>query len=131
MSPNKKLTPYELDSYESGGRRFNKIVRFATVDCVKAGWLVKDKGIWTITDEGRKAYAEMTDPEVFYRKAVKLYNDWRAAQPDAEPAPSPADADATDVLGLAEAGSTAKAVSITFEKAEEQAWDEISHYLRI
>ena len=109
LAGNVKLTPYELDSYESGGRRFDKIVRFATVDCVKAGWLVKDKGIWTITDEGGKAYAEMTDPEVFYRKAVKLYNDWRAAQPDAEPAPSTGYADAPEVLGLLEAGSTAKA----------------------
>ncbi|MDP0919884.1 hypothetical protein Q6272_33120, partial [Klebsiella pneumoniae] len=32
------LTPYEADHYESGARRFEKIVRFATVDCVKAGW---------------------------------------------------------------------------------------------
>ena len=64
------MTPYEADTYESGGRRFDKIVRFATVDCVKAGWLVKEKGIWTITDEGRKAHAELTDPEAFYRRAV-------------------------------------------------------------
>ena len=28
------LTPYEADHYESGSRRFEKIVRFATVDCV-------------------------------------------------------------------------------------------------
>ena len=118
------LSAFEADSYESGGQRFDKTVRFATVDCVKAGWLVKDKGIWTVTDEGRKAHAELTDPEAFYRRAVKLYNEWRAAQPDAEPAPAAADADALD------ADSTAKAVSITFEKAEEQAWDEISQYLR-
>ena len=57
------LSAYEADTYESGGRRFDKIVRFATVDCVKAGWLLKDKGIWTITDEGRKAHAELADPE--------------------------------------------------------------------
>lgn len=37
------LSPYEADNYESGGRRFEKIVRFATVDCVKAGWLIKEK----------------------------------------------------------------------------------------
>lgn len=49
-----QLTPYEEASYESGGRRFDKIVRFATVDCVKAGWLVKEKGIWSITDEGKR-----------------------------------------------------------------------------
>ena len=39
------LTPFEASNYESGSRRFEKIVRFATVDCVKAGWLVKDKGV--------------------------------------------------------------------------------------
>lgn len=38
------LTAYEASNYESGGRRFDKVVRFATVDCVKAGWLLKDKG---------------------------------------------------------------------------------------
>jgi len=124
LAGNVQLTPYEADTYDSGGRRFDKIVRFATVDCVKAGWLVKDKGIWTITEEGRKAHAELTDPEIFYRKAVKLYNEWRAAQPDAESTPTAADTDSP------EADSTAKAVSITFEKAEEQAWDEISQYLR-
>lgn len=118
------LTPYEADTYESGGRRFDKIVRFATVDCVKAGWLEKDKGIWTITDEGRKMHAELTDPEAFYRRAVKLYSEWRAAQPDAEPATVATGADAP------EEDSPSKAVSITFEKAEEQAWDEISQYLR-
>jgi len=35
-----KLTAYEAGEYQAG-RRFEKIVRFATVDCVKAGWLVK------------------------------------------------------------------------------------------
>jgi len=37
------LTEYERGDYE-GGRRFEKIVRFATVECVKAGWLIKNKG---------------------------------------------------------------------------------------
>jgi restriction system protein len=120
------LTPYESDTYESGGRRFDKIVRFATVDCVKAGWLVKDKGIWTITDEGRKVHAELTDPEAFYRLAVKLYGEWRAAQPDADAAPVGA---ATSPDPMAP-DNTAKAVSITFEEAEEHAWAEISTYLR-
>lgn len=127
LSERVTLTPYEADTYDSGGRRFDKIVRFATVDCVKAGWLEKDKGIWTITDEGRKVHAELKDPEVFYRRAAKLYSEWRAAQPDAEPAPIAVGADATDAT---DADSPSKAVSITFEKAEEQAWDEISQYLR-
>jgi restriction system protein len=121
-----KLTPYEADNYESGSRRFEKIVRFATVDCVKAGWLVKDKGIWSITDEGQTAHAELTDPEAFYKRACKLYAEWKAAQPDAEGSMA-----AAATMSVAEdVDSNAKAASVTFEEAEEQAWAEISQYLR-
>ena len=121
------LSPYEADSYESGGRRFEKIVRFATVDCVKAGWLVKDKGIWSITDEGRAAHAALADPEAFYKRACKLYAEWKAAQPDAE---APAAAGLAAAGGTEDADSNAKAVSVTFEMAEEEAWAEISRYLQ-
>ena len=121
------LTPYEADNYESGSRRFEKIVRFATVDCVKAGWLVKDKGIWSITDEGRAAHAELTDPEAFYKRACKLYAEWKAAQPDAE---ASAAVGASVAVSVEDVDSTAKAVSVTFEESEEQAWAEISQYMR-
>src|SRR5438067_11120519 len=80
-----QLTEYEKGSYESGGQRFEQIVRFATVDCVKAGWLIKQKGRWAITDDGKKAYATIPDPETFYRRAVKLYHEWKASQPGGEP----------------------------------------------
>ncbi|MDP3865004.1 MAG: Mrr restriction system protein [Rhodoferax sp.] len=122
-----KLTPYEADNYDSGSRRFEKIVRFATVDCVKAGWLVKDKGIWSITDEGRAAYAELTDPESFYKRACKLYAEWKAAQPDAETSTATGISLANSVEDVE---NTAKAVSVTFEESEEQAWAEISQYMR-
>lgn len=121
------LTPYEADNYESGARRFEKIVRFATVDCVKAGWLVKDKGIWFITDTGQAAHAELTDPEAFYKRACKLYAEWKAAQPDAE---GSATATVSAASASEDVSNHAKAASVTFEEAEEQAWAEISHYLR-
>lgn len=113
-----KLTPYEAGEYESGGRRFEKIVRFATVDCVKAGWLLKQRGRWSITDEGRAAYEQLTDPEEFYRRAVKLYQKWKRSQATSEEA---ADSDEA---------STAKAAAVTLEEAIESAWDEIEHFLR-
>jgi restriction system protein len=113
------LTDYERGAYDSGGRRFDQIVRFATVDCVKAGWLVKSKGTWLVTEEGRAAYQRLTDPEAFYREAVRLYQQWRATQPDAEPATVEEPEDAT----------SGKAASITLEKAQEQAWEEISQRL--
>lgn len=113
------LTAYEMGEYDSGGRRFEKIVRFATVDCAKAGWLVKNKGIWLVTDEGRAAHQQMQDPEAFYRRAVKLYQQWRSTQVDAEPATAEGPADA----------SSGKAASITLEEAEEHAWEEVSQHL--
>lgn len=121
------LTPYETGNFELGSRRFEKIVRFATVDCVKAGWLVKDKGVWSITDAGQSAHAELPDPEAFYKRACKLYAEWKAAQPDAvgSAAVVAAAANAVD-----DVGNKAKAASVTFEEAVEQAWAEISQYLQ-
>ena len=35
---------------------------------------MKDKGIWTITEAGQAAHAELPfDPEAFYKRACKLY----------------------------------------------------------
>ncbi|HQR06490.1 MAG TPA: restriction endonuclease [Gemmatales bacterium] len=115
-----QLTEYEKGNYQSGSQRFEHIVRFATIDCVKAGWLIKQKGKWTITDEGKKAYQAIQDPEAFYRKAVKLYHEWKASQPGGEP----------ETENELEDSSSSKTASITFEQAEEQAWSEIEHYLR-
>ena len=110
------LTEYERGTYESGGPRFEKIVRFATVDCVKAGWLLKSKGRWSLTDEGRQAYQTLRDPEAFYKEAVRLYREWKAKQPEEEP----------PVVGEVEIED--KEASITFEQAEEQAWAEIEQH---
>ena len=55
-------TPHEAGTYESGTRRFEKIVRFATIVCVKAVRLVKDRGLWYLTDAGREALAQYPDP---------------------------------------------------------------------
>jgi restriction system protein len=114
------LSEYERGEYPTGGMRFDKIVRFATVDCVKAGWIVKQKGKWAVTKEGIQALKDYRDPEVFYKEAVKLYNQWKANQPDVPP----------EQPGEPGADHGPKAVSITFEQAEEQAWAEIEQYLR-
>lgn len=124
------LSPFEAGNYDSGGRRFEKIVRFATVDCVKAGWLIKEKGTWSVTDEGKQALVTFPEPDAFYRRAVKLYAEWKASQPNADVRDI-----VTDVFNPAaeisdDSDTSAKAVSVTFDEAEEQAWAEISTYLR-
>lgn len=113
-----QMTPYEAGSYESGGRRFDKIIRFATVDCVKAGWLQKQKGRWTITEEGRDAYHTLVDPEAFYRRALELYRKWKQARDDGD--------GTGDVEGDEEVEKTA---AVTLEEAQEASWGEIRSYV--
>ena len=94
------------------------------VDCVRAGWLIKNKGTWTLTDAGLEAHKTLTDPETFYKEAVRLYHVWKKSQPGT--------ADDTDELStdvLADAAD--KSSSITFEQAEEQAWTEDRNAHRI
>lgn len=115
------LSAHEAGSYAKGGRRFEKIVRFATVDTVKAGWLVKAKGYWLITDAGRRAYDQFKDPGAFYREGVRLYQAWRSTQPDDQDDDAESDPQADTV--------TEREVTSTFEEAEERAWQEVESFL--
>jgi restriction system protein len=114
------LTPHEAGNYPSGGRRFEKIVRFATIPAVKAGWLIKSKGLWLVTSDGKTAHTKHREPEAFYREAKRLYTQWKASRADDETGDDIGD-DLDDV--------PAKHSSITYEEAEEQAWAEIESYL--
>lgn len=49
------LNDYEKERTKSGAVRWSTHIRFYTVDCVKAGYLVKADGQWVLTQEGEKA----------------------------------------------------------------------------
>ena len=117
------LSEFEKGFYPSGGQRFEKILRFATVDCVKAGWLQKTKGVWSVTEAGQKAYVKFKDPEAFYREACRLYGLWKEER-DAITTPPPGQTSDEAIEAAAEK------LSVTFEEAEEHAWAEIEAYLR-
>ena len=116
-----ELSEYEKGFYANGARRFDKIVRFATIDCVKAGWLMKTKGRWAVTEAGKHAFSSLKDPEAFYREAVKLYWQWKNSQPGPT----------SETLDREEGEPESKSVSITFEEAEEQSWKEVEQFLRL
>ena len=94
-------------------RRYQKLVRFASINAVKAGWLVKNKGQWSLTDEGRAAYAQFTDPEAFQREAVRLYYSWKKGQSAQEAE--------EEVLG--------NVATVSLEEADEAAAGDIRDYL--
>ncbi len=115
----KKVPPTEFERSDypnrPGVRRYEKIVRFATIGAVKAGWLTKEKGVWSLTDAGKEGYEKFKDPEDFLRETHRLYRIWKQGQPEAE----------EEAVAEAEAPEAAA----TLEEAEEGAWEEIQGHL--
>lgn len=109
-------TPFEAQDYPNrpGVRRYEKLVRFRTISLVKAGWLLKSAGVWSVTDLGRTAFSKYPDPLAFRKETNRLYAAWARSQPDAQPEATVESEEATAAL----------------EEAEEAAWSEIESYLR-
>jgi restriction system protein len=113
-------TAFEEENYSgSDTRRFEKSVRFITINAVKAGWMVKDGGIWTATDAGLEAREEITDPEKFVREAQRLYKQWADGQP-------PKDEGSEDAEVEQEIAET----PLTLQQAEESSWEEVHDALQ-
>lgn len=115
-------TEFEKGTFPSGGPRYEKIVRWATVDCVKAGWMIKEDGRWYVTPAGSQALKDFPSPEAFYRRASQLYSKWKHAQDSAEP-PEPTEED------LAGTHPNEKAATITLEMAKDQSREQIEGHL--
>lgn len=113
-------TPFEESEYPDrpGQRRYEKIVRWATVDPVKAGWMVKSQGNWTVTPEGLAAAERMPDDDAFFKEAVRLYRQWRSANVLVQ--------EASDEAETTEAQPPSE---VTLEEAAETARNEIREYL--
>jgi restriction system protein len=111
-------TEYELSDYPNspGVQRFGNIIRFTTIAPVKAGWLVKNRGTWTITESGKAVIGRYADPAELMREAARLYRAWKKARP-VEPDDNE------------EEGDDEETPSVALELAEESAWQEISSYL--
>ena len=62
------LSPFEESDYPNhpGVRRFEKILRFSTIPFVKAGWMLKTKGNWIVTDEGKSRVRDSHRPGRFH-----------------------------------------------------------------
>ncbi|MDO6432123.1 Mrr restriction system protein [Flavitalea sp. BT771] len=71
------FTEWEKQILEKTGYvRWESILHFFTVDCTKAGYLRKNKGVWYLTEEGDKAMA--LGPTKLLDSATKGYRRWAA-----------------------------------------------------
>lgn len=111
------LTESEKGNFPSGGRRFERIVRFDTIDAAKAGLIIKDGSTWIITDADMDALDKYPSPGEMLKYVQKEYQKWK--QRNAQISDTEAD-DESDL---------SKNTSITYEEAQEQAQESIDNFL--
>lgn len=73
----------DFDEWESfryprtGEYRWVVNLQFYSIDLIKAGFLMKNKGEWCITDEGRAAVLKYNnEPFELFKHTHELYNEW-------------------------------------------------------
>jgi len=70
------LDEWAKATYEKSGYiRWQSILHFFSIDCIKAGFLIKKKGVWYLTPEGEKAL-KLGD-EGLLRAATDAYQKWK------------------------------------------------------
>lgn len=74
LGKNFPQSPYEMEPTNSGNLRWENWLAFYSIDAVKTGFLVKDKGIWHLTDEGEHALS--LPIEEFAAALKKGYDEW-------------------------------------------------------
>lgn len=74
-----ELSDWDRATYEKSGYvRWESVLHFYSIDCVKAGFLVKRQGVWYITPEGEGALK--LEPEKLLDAATSAYRKWKAAR---------------------------------------------------
>ena len=116
-----ELSAWEKETLENTGNiRWQSCMHFTSVDYVRAGYLIKKKGTWTITPEGEEALK--LGPEKLRDEAWKRYREWYRGkeQPKVEkPTALPE-----------EENDPAKETMIELETLEERAANGIREYLK-
>ena len=115
------LNEYELELYQTSGvSRWSKIFHFYSISAVKAGWLIKDGGIWYITPEGKEV-SSLSNMD-FYNLSEEKYKEWweKNKRPRRE----------TNTEELDDAEEIPSTPEITFEKASTDANSEIEDFVR-
>ncbi len=112
-----QFTDWEKEVYEKTGYiRWRSIMHFYTIDCIKAGYMRKSKGIWYITPEGEEALK--LGPVGFLNSATELYKKWANEN-------KPAVKDADEAIEA----NTEQTQKANIDQLEEQAIDGIKQFI--
>lgn len=116
-----ELSAWEMEVLENTGNiRWQSNMHFTSVDYVRAGFLIKKKGSWTITPEGEEAMK--LGAEKLRDEAWKRYNEWyRNNKKTIDNKPSSVPEEDDDPV---------KETLIELETLEERATNGIREYLK-
>ncbi len=120
ISQTVQFDPWDKETYaKSGYVRWTSILHFFSIDCIKAGFLVKKKGVWFLTKEGEAAL-ELGERGLL-EAATKAYRDWKKKV--GEPVVDERSAEEP----IIEEGARAR--EITLEEVEQLALDGLRKYI--
>lgn len=73
------LDDWAKETFErSGAVRWQTILNFESIHCVRAGFLIREEGVWRLTPKGREA---LQLGEVNLRKAaIEAYQKWKSGR---------------------------------------------------
>lgn len=75
---------WALERYEKTGYiRWKSMLHFFSIDCIKAGFLVKKKGVWFITPEGEQALS--LGAVGLLNEATRKYREWKKEADHSKP----------------------------------------------
>ena len=113
------LGEWEKQRYEKTGNiRWRSVLHFYSIDLIKAGFLIKKKGVWFLTPEGESAL-KLGAPGLM-DAATKAYREWRLKNPR-EPEVAEPEAAVAD--------EAAKAVEVSADEIEQLAYEQIENHI--
>lgn len=115
---NIEFTDWEKETYEKTGNvRWETILRFYSIDCIKAGFLRKQKGKWILTEEGEKAIDLGAVKLLKY--ASEKYKEWDAKRKKSE----------KEKQDETELEDDQQLIQANIDKLEEEALEGLRNYL--
>lgn len=107
---------WALERYQtSGATRWLTFLRFFTIDCVKAGFMIKKAGTWYLTPEGEEVIS--LSPRELLDEATRRYQVWNAERKKAE------------VVVDEETGDEEEAGVITMDQIQELATESLEKHI--
>lgn len=120
-----QFNDWENERYSKSGQiRWQSIFHFYSIDCVKAGFLRKENGVWYLTEEGEKVLRKNT-PEEILESAAASYKVWVAGENSKVNEISETEIENEDVGGI----NFQKKIKADLEAYEEEATTSLKLFL--